>query len=86
MDIGVKFHTLDIKTKKVADNTNIGILDALKHDKCQITAQLNVKDWMENIEFIVRSELTGDFYIGGWNSVSFLSSSIRASSTKELSP
>jgi hypothetical protein len=56
----------------VADNTNIGILEALKVEKCQITAQFNVKDWMENIEFIVRSELTGDIYVGGWNSISFI--------------
>lgn len=41
---------------------------------------------MENIEFIVRSELTGDFFIGGWNSVSFLSNSLRASSIKDLAP
>ncbi len=56
----------------MADNTNIGILEALKVEKCQITAQFNVKDWMENIEFIVRSELTGDIYVGGWNSISFI--------------
>ncbi len=56
----------------MADNTNIGILEALKAEKCQITAQFNVKDWMENIEFIVRSELTGDIYVGGWNSISFI--------------
>jgi hypothetical protein len=41
---------------------------------------------MENIEFIVRSEFTGDFYVGGWNSISFLSSSLRASTTKDLAP
>jgi hypothetical protein len=34
MDIGVKFHTLDIKPKKVEDNTNIGIFEALKTEKC----------------------------------------------------
>ena len=78
----------DFGIKKVADNSKITIKEALQPQKTQITASFNIKDWVENIEFIARSEYSGDFYVGGWNGIksnNFISPRSRPSS-KDLAP
>jgi hypothetical protein len=90
LDAGINIQTFaDVGIKKVADNTKITINEALQPEKTYITASFNIKDWVENIEFIARSEYTGDFYVGGWNGImsdNFISLTSRTSSVKDLAP
>jgi hypothetical protein len=61
----VPFSKFNTSKLKVA----LKLEEAMVTSRHQITAKFNLKDYIQNIAFIIKSDSSGDFIIGGWNTV-----------------